>query len=228
LEICFSLSEAEYAEIKWISHFKSNQKEFGYNLTSGGNVSQSSTDPRVKEKISKTMIEKWKNSEYKNNFKSKIKDWHKNNDNPFLDKHHSEESKLKIGLKSKNWHKNNDNPFLGKKHSNESRKKMSEAAKKRCKDPNWVCPLLRKPISDETRNRMSKSGKKRFNKKEYKEKLNDIKVKLFEAAKICKTQIEISKKIGCTPSNISYLIKRLDIKDEIKNLLKENSKKIDI
>lgn len=56
LENCDSLKNAEIAETKWIAHFKSNQKEFGYNLTEGGNVSQAILDPRIKEKISKKSI----------------------------------------------------------------------------------------------------------------------------------------------------------------------------
>tara|TARA_Y100000310_G_C20503742_1_gene725335 strand:+ start:573 stop:968 length:396 start_codon:yes stop_codon:yes gene_type:complete len=55
LELCYSLEDAEKAEAKWIKHYKSSDKRFGYNLTDGGSVSHSSLDPRVRQKISRSV-----------------------------------------------------------------------------------------------------------------------------------------------------------------------------
>lgn len=215
LEECGSLQEAEISESKWILHFKSNQKHFGYNLTSGGNVSQSNLDSRVRAKISTSVSELWKSDTYRDKVSGEIKKWHQNNDNPFLGKKHSKEALSKMAEKSKNWHKNNDNPFLGQKHSEETRTKMSIAAQKRCDNPNWKPPLLRKNISLETREKMSNSGKGR----KYISACSQT--ELIELAKKYKTQKEIAKHLECTPANISYLIKRWNIVKQIKILLKE-------
>jgi group I intron endonuclease len=146
LEVCDLLEAADAAETKWIAYYKSNQKEFGYNLTPGGNISQSSIDPRVREKISKSVTKimadpqiRAKNSEF-------MKNWLKENGNPFLGRTHSDESLEKMSKAVKDWHKTHDNPFKGKKHNEDTRRRMSEAAKIRCADPNWQPPMVKNGV----------------------------------------------------------------------------------
>lgn len=131
LETVNSLEDAELIEKKWIKYFNSNNIKFGYNLTNGGKCCIFNKE--VKQKISNSIKKLYKNEDYKNNFKKKLK----------------------------KWHQKNDNPFLGKVHSEESKKKMSKAAIKRCKDPNWKSPFIIKPPSLEVRKKMSEAAKKR-------------------------------------------------------------------
>src|SRR3972149_4668882 len=76
LEICDLLETVEAAEVKWIKHYKSNDKRFGYNLTEGGNVSQSVLDPRVREKISKSVSKIVNDPDYKEKQSKALKQWH--------------------------------------------------------------------------------------------------------------------------------------------------------
>lgn len=217
LETCDSLEEAEVAETKWIAHFNSNQKEFGYNLTIGGNVSKAPLDPRVKAKISKSVTELHKNINYSNNIKKKIKKWYQNNTHPWKGKRHTQATKDKLSKISKKWHETNNNPFLGKSHTKDARNKMSKSAKRRCADPNWQPPLVRNGVSEETRKKMSEAAKKR-------ERHSTIctKEELLELSKKCKTQKEIAQKLSCTAAAISYLIKSWNLKEDIRANLKLN------
>ena len=69
-----------------------------------------------RKKISKTMLEKWKDDEYRNNMSLS----RKGRKSPMQGKYHTEESKNKISESLKG----EKNPFYGKKHSIESLKKM--------------------------------------------------------------------------------------------------------
>ena len=100
--------EAENKEIELIKYYKSNNREYGYNIENGGNIKIPTQE--TKDKISKTL------KTYKRNIKGQFKKgcipW-------ITGKKHSEETKekmkqAKIGEK---------NPMYGKKNSQETIKK---------------------------------------------------------------------------------------------------------
>ena len=65
----------------------------------------------------------------------------------------------------------------------------------------------------------------KYNLENKKVKTSEIsKEQLFEAAKESRTQIELSKRFGCTPANISFLLNRYDIKKEIQDILRYNKR----
>lgn len=210
LETCHSLKDAENAEIKWIQYYKSNDKNFGYNQTSGGKTTVFTDD--IKQKISSSLRKYYKENPDKSNSK-KLKEYYKNNQNAFLNKTHTEQTKKILSEKLKNFFMFNENKFKGKKHSLESKKKMSEKAK------------LRKYDFKE----FGFGGKKS---EETKEKIRKLKLgkptgkitkeDILSFAINCKYKKEIAKNFNCTPANISFLIKHFNIKDEIENLLKNN------
>lgn len=76
--------EAEQLEIEYITKFKSNQREFGYNIQNGGN-STGRIGEETKVKISNT-----------------LKEYYKDNPNPMQGKHQSEESNKKNMLSQLN------------------------------------------------------------------------------------------------------------------------------
>lgn len=217
LDTCQSFAEAEGLEIKWISYFKSNQKEFGYNSTTGGNVSQSNLDDRVKSKISKAISALWNQDEYRLNMTNKMKKWHKENNNPFLGKRHSLASLEKISKAVIKWNKTHDNPFKGQKHTDESKNKMSKAAVKRCNSPGWQPPFVKNGVSESSRRKMSESAKARIRTSSYCTKDEFILI-----AQRCRTQKEIAIQLGCTPANVNHLLNNWNIKKYIQSILKHN------
>lgn len=105
-----SKEEAENIEIKLIKEYKSNIREFGYNISNGGN-SKGTHSKETKKKMS---------------------DKHKGELNPMYGvkspmtgKKHSKETKIKISNKLKG----NKNA-LGMKHSEDSKRKMGETKRK--------------------------------------------------------------------------------------------------
>lgn len=93
--------QAEQKEIELIAKYKSNQREFGYNIQNGGNVHCVSDE--TKRKISNSI---------------------KGEKHYMYGKHQSEETKRKIS-ESKKGNKN----MLGHHHSKETRKKISNKLK---------------------------------------------------------------------------------------------------
>ena len=82
-------------------------------------------------------------------------------------KHHSLEAKEIISEKLKEWHKHNDNPFLNKTHTEETRKKMRDnharpmLGKKMSEETKRKCSIANKGKvrTEETKKRMSESKK---------------------------------------------------------------------
>lgn len=118
LEECDTLEQANEREKFYIEKFKSNIKNYGYNLTSGGSEKRIIT-----EETRKRMSESKKGN--KNPMKNHI----------FSEEHKKRLSNsLKGRKKSKEWvekimRNNNHKTMLGKKHTLESKIKMSEKQK---------------------------------------------------------------------------------------------------
>lgn len=79
--------EAEQKEIELIAFYKSNQREYGYNIENGGHIN--CVNKETKLKISKTMKEK-------ETFKNNPNCFKKGQKSPMKGKKHSEKTKLKI------------------------------------------------------------------------------------------------------------------------------------
>lgn len=86
----------------------------------------------------------------------------------------NEKSRKKAKNSLKEWHKNNDNPFLGKTHSEESKKKISEAKKGKVFE-NVICPHCDKEGAGPNMKRYHfdncKENPDKTNKKEYKKSI---------------------------------------------------------
>lgn len=144
----FTVDEAKEKEKQLIKKYKTLDRNYGYNMTEGGDGSYG----------------------YKHTKESKLK-MSKNHynvtgeNNPFYHKHHSEETKQRLrelnkgktipeNVRRKMGMKGKNHPLYGKHHSEESKIKMSEA-QKGPKSHNWG-----KKFSEETRKKMSESIKK--------------------------------------------------------------------
>jgi group I intron endonuclease len=104
LEECLTQKELDDKERFWISFYKSNQNEIGYNLMDGGN---SGTLHSEETKI-------------------KMSDSHKGNKNFFFGKKHTDQTKKILSEKTKERLKNKENhPLYGRKFSNETKQKIS-------------------------------------------------------------------------------------------------------
>jgi hypothetical protein len=106
IEECFSQKDLDEREIYWISFYKSNEKNIGYNLSGGGNGSGLvSEDTKIK-----------------------MSDSHIGSKNFFFGKKHTDETKKIISNITKERLKNKENhPLYGKKFSEETKKKISDS-----------------------------------------------------------------------------------------------------
>jgi group I intron endonuclease len=103
-------SQLDELEIKYIAEYKSNNREFGYNVDNGGNGTGKLSE-ETKQKIKEST------TGYKNHFygkkhtkdvKNKIKEHHKNNKNyAFHGKKHTEERNRQLSIKNKDNDWNN-------------------------------------------------------------------------------------------------------------------------
>ena len=130
--------EAEDIEIKLIKKYKSNIREFGYNIANGGNTKGTHTEET----------------------KKKISDSHKGKLNPMYGvkspmtgKKHTEETKQKI----RESRIGKQGSFLGKKHTKEAKEKMSKAKK----DSNFKPYIYGRGHTEETKLKLSKIKCKR-------------------------------------------------------------------
>lgn len=106
--------EAEQKEIELINYYKSNQKKYGYNIESGGNIKIPTQE--TKNKISKTL------KTYKRNIKGQFK----KGCTPWITgKKHTKETKEKMS-KAKIGDRN---PMYNKKQSKETLEKKSKSMK---------------------------------------------------------------------------------------------------
>lgn len=145
-----SLEELASKEQYWIAYYNSNTKEFGYNLTSGGELNKRLSDS-AKQKISIANKGKIISAETRQLLSERLKGRVVSNDtrlkhsmacsgsnNPMYGKKFTEEHRRKIGEASK-----------GRHHSDETKEKISLAHRG-------------KIVSEETRQKLSvaKTGKK--------------------------------------------------------------------
>lgn len=206
---CSTVKEAEAYEIKWIKIYESNNRLYGYNSTSGGRINDFT--PEVREKMSKITKESL-TPERLDLQSKKMKEYYKNNPNPFKGKKHSEESKLKMSEKVKKYQENNPNPFKGKKHSEETKKIISEKSKQMVCSDNFVSNF--KLMTAEQRQKgieasINTRKNMHFSKFDYKE--------VQELAKQCYSNKELSELLGCTNAHISYLKKRIKLEFKVQN-----------
>ena len=135
--------EAEQNEIELIALYKSDNREFGYNIEHGGNS-------------------RGKHSEES---KQKMSDNHKDTsgeNHPLYGKHHSDETKLLMSEIAKDRLSVPENhPLYGKHHSDETRLLLSEIAKDRLsvKENN---PFYNKHHTEETKKVLSEKAKERL------------------------------------------------------------------
>jgi group I intron endonuclease len=107
IEKCTNINELNQRETYWIQYYKSNQKEFGYNMTTGGD--NRTLNPELVAKIAKTRRDK--NQHLSVEHKQAISNFNKG-------KILSKITRQKIST-----------ALIGKKVSDETRKKISDAQK---------------------------------------------------------------------------------------------------
>lgn len=134
--------EAEQKEIELIAYYRSNCRDYGYNISNGGDCL----------------------GKHSEETKQKMKDNHKDvsrENHPMYGKHHSDDTKQKISQKAKERCEENGSPFEGKVHSEQTKLAMSEIAKERfCISENN--PFYGKHHTEKTKNSLSKKAKERL------------------------------------------------------------------
>lgn len=133
LEENLSFEEANEKEQYFISFYKTNQEQFGYNLQSGGNNHQVSDTTREKCKqnslkmweneehkkyISQVMKEKWQEEEYRN----KQMEYRKNNPHTI-----SEDGRKRISEARKKYIQEHGTPTQGIGHTEETKEKIRQS-----------------------------------------------------------------------------------------------------
>jgi group I intron endonuclease len=134
--------EAERREIELIAYYKSNQRDFGYNISNGG------------ECIGKH------SEETKQKMKENHADFSGEN-HPLYGKHHSNETKLTLSQKAKERYEKHGHPCEGKICSIETKMLLSDIAKKRLSNPENN-PFYNRHHTQETKNILSEKAKERF------------------------------------------------------------------
>lgn len=172
-EILFSgltKEKAEQKEIELIAYYKSNNREYGYNISNGGNCVGSHSE-ETKRKIS--YINQHRSIETKEKLRNAVlgkkmsEETKRKISNSNIGKKHSEEAKNKIrnaitGIKRSDETKQKiSEAKLGKKISEEHKQKISEANKSRI-------------VSEETRKKISEANKGKHMSEETKKKLSEI------------------------------------------------------
>lgn len=193
-EILFSnltKEEACQKEIELIAKYKSNNSQYGYNISSGGAGSNKhKLNEETKRLIGKKSKEMWQNKEIRKKIVNSMKK-----------RTMSEETKRKIG----NFHKGRKRKketcekislaLKGRTFTEEQKKHMSDAQKgKKSKFKG----IKKGPLSEEVKRKISMSNKGRKLSKEQIEKLKKIKKNTSSGACIC-------KKVICIETNEKFL-----------------------
>ena len=142
LENNLTAQQANQKEEEYIKYYKSNEKQFGYNLSAGGNnhkeISESTRkklsdhaknrweDESIRNKMSQIMKEKWQDPEYiqlqRKSKENALKKIHQEGKTSFI----SDEGKKRISDARKKYIAQHGTPTQGKGHSEATRKILSE------------------------------------------------------------------------------------------------------
>lgn len=133
---------AEQKEIELIAYYKSNQREYGYNITSGGECLGKHSE------------------ETKQKMKENHADFSGEN-HPQYGTHRSEETKLILSQKAKKRFEEIGHPSTGRNHSEDTKLLLSELAKERFSLPENN-PFYNKHHTDETKSVLSQKAKERL------------------------------------------------------------------
>lgn len=134
--------EAEQKEIELIDYYKSNQRDYGYNISNGGECLGKHSE------------------ETKQKMKENHADFSGTN-HPRYGKHHSENTKMVLSQKAKERYKINGHHLTGTKLAEEMKSMLSEIAKKRLSVPENN-PFFGKHHTEEVKNKLSEMAKERF------------------------------------------------------------------
>lgn len=169
--------EAENKEIELIAYYKSNQKEYGYNIANGGNCAGSVSD-ETRKKISIRTKEAMSNPE----IRKKLSIAQHNRISPLKGRKLSEEHKRKLKEAIRK-------SMLGRHHSEESKQKMREKA-------------LGRKLSEETKEKIRIANKNRIISEETRRKISEAQKGHIGYNKGCISPKR--KKVLCVETNKTY------------------------
>lgn len=109
---CSSKEEMFQKEMYYISLYKSNISQFGYNISSGGEFNIASEEARLK--LSELSRQRWKNSEFKSKMIKALTGISKTGQNHFKGKKHTKESLEKISKSRTGKYTGTENHNFGK------------------------------------------------------------------------------------------------------------------
>lgn len=171
LEQCTSKEMTNQREVYYINEYKALDREFGYNIRTGGDSFNHSQESKLK--MSKSKLG------FKHTDETKIK-ISKNNSRHMLGKTHTDESKMKIGLagtgrkkspetieKLKQIMHNSTNPahMKGVKKSPEQNIRASNGLKLKWQDPTFrenMLTVRKRQMTDEVKKQISTTKKQQF------------------------------------------------------------------
>lgn len=211
--------KAEQKEIELIAQYKSNNRDFGYNVSNGGECVGKHSE-ETKRKISEKTKGKWNHSE---ETKRKMSESKKGENNSFYGKTHSDETKKKLSEINKNKtlseeHKNKiGKSNKGKHHLEKTKRVISGKLKGREKTKEERRKISQsnkgKRLSEETKRKISESLKGennpfygRHHSEESKKKMSETKskpVRCIETEVIYSSAKEASEKTGLNRGNIT-------------------------
>ena len=207
-------NELDGKEKDWIKKYNSMNPKKGYNMRDGGEGGK--LRPEVKEKIKKSMEEKWKNPEHQRKVSNGVsKAMKKKRKHP---EHRENISKgMKKKWKDKKYQKDQrkvrESPEFKEKHSTsmenkwkdpEYRENVSKGVEKRWKDKEYQEKQKKVRETPEFKEKMRKAAEKRWKDKEIsnmKEFLTDIKNKILKK--------DLEKKNNITGPTINRKIKEI-------------------
>lgn len=178
-----SKEEMYRKEVELISFYHSNDPEYGYNNSSGGEYSHLGC--KHSEETRKKMAESHKGKPVSEETKKKISEIvKKRNSDPEYRKRMSETMKGRVFSKEHREHLAESSRRKAK--DPEFRKKLSEACKKRCSDP-------------EVRKKMSEANLKRWSDPEYKKRVSEANKKSHSDPEYRRKMSEVQKKAHSDP-----------------------------